>query len=124
MTVSSAIILALMGYSAFRLYRLGNNNELSHVVHRDGVLFYFYLLCLVATSMIVKIAAPLDMRFLIDPFVDSLYPVFVARIVLNIRQAANEGLLTELHTGYQESVISFAVPLQVVTFVSDDEHTE
>jgi hypothetical protein len=84
------------------------------------------------------------MKFLIDPlvqgcsrviiqsklppypisFVDSLYPVFVARIVLNIRQAANKGLLTELHTGYQASVISFAVPLQVVTSVSDDEHTE
>jgi len=123
MTVSSATVLALMGLSAFVSPHLGNSNQLAHVVHRDGILFYFYLLVLIASAMSVKIAAPDDMKFLMDPLVNSLYPIFIVRIVLNIRQTANRGLQTEIHTGYHESSISFAVPLHAVTFASDAEHT-
>lgn len=117
MTATSSIILTLMGISAFQSYRLGNNNELSYVIHRDGIMFYFYLLCLTATDMAVKFAAPPDMNYLMDPLLGALYPVFVSRIVFNIRQAGNRVSETEVHTRNQETALEFSVtvPLQVMS---------
>jgi len=46
---------------------------------------------------------------------DVLYPVFISRIIFNIREAASPDMETELHTGYSDT-IEFAVPSQ---FASD-----
>jgi hypothetical protein len=46
---------------------------------------------------------------------DVLYPVFISRIILNIREAASPDIETELHTGCSDT-IEFAVPPQ---FASD-----
>jgi len=39
-----AVVLFLMLISAFRLYREGSQSELTDVIHRDGIIFYVYLL--------------------------------------------------------------------------------
>ena len=43
----------------------------------------------------------------------SLYPVFISRIFLNMRQAANRGQHTELHTSNHRPM-AFATPLQFI----------
>jgi len=116
-TVVEATVLILMAVSAFRSYRNGKSSELSHVVHRDGIMFYVFLLCITATSMTMKIVATSDMKFMIDPLMNAMYPVLVARIVFNIRTVGSSGQLIELHTGYHES-LAVAMPLQVM-FVGD-----
>jgi len=46
LTVVDTIVLLLIVTSALRAYKTGGHGELSHVIHRDGVLFYVYLLCM------------------------------------------------------------------------------
>jgi len=45
LAVVEFIVLALMAISAFRSYALWKTSLLWHVVHRDCILFYAYLLC-------------------------------------------------------------------------------
>jgi len=114
LTVIDSIVLIFMVISAIIHYRYGSNSTLSKVIHRDGIMLYVYLCCIAAASVAVTLLAPTDLRFMLDPFLDSLYPVFVSRIILNIRQAANLGIQTELHTSHHEPIV-FAVPPQVVS---------
>jgi len=113
LTILDTTVLTLMAISAFLIYRSGNFSNVSHVIHRDGVLFYVYLLCITVTTLAVTLSLPVDLKFLMDPMLDSLYPVFVSRIFLNMRQAVNRGQHTELHTGYQRPM-AFATPLQFI----------
>jgi len=65
------------------------------------------------SSMATKMAATLDIKFLLDPLLDVLFSVLVARIFLNIRKAWSQGLHTELHTNYNDS-LAFAIRSQPV----------
>lgn len=98
--VIELVVLTLMLISAFRLYRTGRTSELSFVIHRDGIMFYVYLLFLSGVNLIIIIKAPLDIIDLMIPMEVVLHTVFTTRIVLNIRSTANRGQDTELHTNY------------------------
>jgi len=97
------VVLALMSISAFRAYRSGNNNHLSNVIHRDGILFYIYLLF---ANMVVMLVLPRDLQTLLAPLQGTFYSVFASRIILNIRTASQRGAeesMSELHHGYSEA---------------------
>jgi len=98
-----AIVFAPIAISAFRSYRDGNNGRLSHIIHRDGILFHVYLLCISIANVAVVFSLPLDMMFLITPLQYSLSFILTTRIILNIRDVDSSGLQTELHTIYDET---------------------
>jgi len=121
--VVEAVVLGLMVTSAFQSYRRGNNSELLHIVHRDGIQFDLYLLCISVGNVLIMRALPFEDTVLL-PFLQSMiYPVLTARIVLNIRDVGNlQGVHTELHTVYQPTMV-FAVPLgPIPEQESEDDH--
>jgi len=71
------------------------------------------LVGITVTTLAMTLSVSFDLKFLLDPMLDSLYPVFVSRIFLNMRQAANRGQHTELHTG-NHTPMAFATPLQFI----------
>lgn len=95
------------------------------MIHRDGILFYVYMLCSSGANLIITIAAPLDLIAMLIPSVKEniiptvgacahttetfpslqvvLHTMFTTRIVLNIRGVANELRDAELHDTYPES---------------------
>jgi len=109
MAVGHAVVLTLMVISAFQSYRLDYTGELSHVVYRDGILFYVCILCLTIVNVVTTIVFPVDLMALFTPPHHMLYAVFTTRVVLNIREAGNRGSETELHTSYHDSLV-FATP--------------
>jgi len=101
--ITEAICLVLMVISAFQSYRLCGFGRLSLIIHRDGIISYVYMLCISIANMAIEIAAPLDpMDGLLTPYEYLLYSVLTARIILNIRDAGNRNLQTDLHSTYQE----------------------
>jgi len=94
------VVLFLMAVSAFRTYQRGSSSELVKVIHRDGLLFYIYLLGSTLVNVIIMSVLPVDLQQLVTPICCSLYSVLTTRIVLNIRQAARwspGAASTELH---------------------------
>jgi len=67
MVASQAIILALMLISASKSYQ--HIGQLSHVIYRDGILFYFYLLCITIAGLIVALVFNLELMDMLIPFV-------------------------------------------------------
>jgi len=117
LTVAEAALLILMIISAFRSYRRGNNNELSYIIHRDGILSYVFLFCITVVNLVITIVLPIDMMILLTPLEDVLYSVLTTRIVLNIRLFGSRGLQpAELHTGFDESPATIALH-----FMSDEQ---
>lgn len=108
------VVLTLVVISAYRLYRTGRNTELSFIIHRDGVLFYVYVLLITGANLAISLAAPLDLIALLSLFEDVLHSVFTTRIIFNIRSAASRGKDLELHTSYLET--HGASPMQFVDF--------
>jgi len=53
LVVMDAVVLILMMISAYRSYKCGNSPELSNVIHRDAILFYFFMLVCSIQSAIV-----------------------------------------------------------------------
>jgi len=84
-TIVEAVVLSLTLISAFRLYRQGNKSELSDVIHKDGIMFYIYLLILTAANMINAIVLPMDLIMVLTPIQNMMYSVLTSRIFLNIR---------------------------------------
>jgi len=109
MTIVQCIIFALVVISAFRSYRQGFNGELAHVIHKDGVLFYVYLLCFTTVNLITTIVLPLDIIDMLSPLQNILYAVLTIRIIINIREVNNKGVESELHTRNCD-VLVFAPP--------------
>jgi len=111
LTTVEVVVFALTAISAFRSYRFqgGNKGELSHVIHRDGILFYIYLLCFSLLNLLFTLNFPIDMMVMLIPLQNALYSVLTSRIVLNIRDMNNRGVEIELHTGHYESIV-FARP--------------
>jgi hypothetical protein len=99
---ADSVVCFLMALSAFKTYKTGSSSELSAVIHRDGILFYIYLLAFTIMNIIIMSFLPTDMRQIITPVCCSMYSVLTSRIVLNIRGVArrSSGVPTELH-GYQ-----------------------
>jgi len=112
LAIVEAIVFTLMAISAFRLYRQGTNGKLSHVIHRDGIMFYVYLLLISATNVILMRILPFDQSIVLSFTEDVLYPVLTTRIVLNIRAVGSKGAQTELHTSCHEPIVF--IPLQHV----------
>jgi len=111
MAIVEAIVLALMAVSAVRSYRRGSNGELSHIIHRDGIQLYIYLLLISVTNVVIMKALPFEDTVLLAFLQQMIYPVLTARIVLNIRDVGSRGLQTELHTGYHQHLM-FATPMK------------
>jgi len=92
------LVFTLVTISTFRLYRTRCHSELVYIVHRDGILFYVFLLILTGANLVVSLVVPIRFVFILTPSLDSLYSVFTTRIVLNIRKAATHGQTIELHS--------------------------
>jgi len=105
LAIVEAIVLILMLIKD----RTGYNNSLSIVIYRDSGLFYVYLFCISTANLALTMAVPLVQSALLTFMQDILYPVFTARIVLNIRHGSSSSLRTELHTMHDEP-LSFALP--------------
>jgi len=102
LTCADSVVLFLMALSAFKTYKTGSSGKLSAVIHRDGILFYIYLLGLTTMNIIMMSSLPIDMRDIMTPVCCSMYSVLTSRIVLNIRGAArrSSGMPTDLY-GHQ-----------------------
>jgi len=98
LTVVDTIVLLLIVTSALRAYKTGGHGELSHVIHRDGVLFYVYLLCITIANVTIILAAPPGLNLILTPLPDVMYSVFTARIILSIREVGRQDMQVELHT--------------------------
>lgn len=109
-TLIEAIALGFMVVSAYRSYRAGSAGELVRVIHRDGILYYIYLLIIGLANVIVTIALPVTGINLLTGLEDVLFSVLTTRIVLNIREVASRELQMELHAAYTEPVA--AIPLR------------
>jgi len=103
LAVLDAIVLSLMAYSAMTSYRFGDNLRLSNIIHRDGILFYVYLLGITAASATVTRFASKLFVLLLLPLQDTIYSVLTTRVILNIREAARRDVSTELHFTYQDT---------------------
>jgi len=113
-----AVVLMLMSISAVRIYRQGTAGELAHVIHRDGILFYIYLLVVDVTNLAFTVAMPLEWVTTLTGLEIVLYSVLTCRIILNIRGVAHHSIYPELHT-------SFFKPESTVQFISiDNEHPQ
>jgi len=107
MTAVEAIVLALMVISAFRSYRFSNGSELWRVIHRDGILFYVYLLGFTLANLVAIIIFPVDTKGMLSSQHVILYAVLTCRIVLGIRQVSNKRSQTELHSGFHDLPLVF-----------------
>jgi len=85
------VFLLLMCTSALRAYKSGNSTRLQNVIHRDGIIFYFYFLCTVIANLIVLLKLPADFTNLLIPFQGVVHSVLTTRIILNIRSYARQG---------------------------------
>jgi len=85
LTVVEIVVLALVCISAFRSYRQGHSSELTNVVHKDGIMFYVYLLVLTIANVFIDLLAPEALLTMISPLEDCLYSVLTTRIIINIR---------------------------------------
>jgi len=120
LTIVDAVVLVLMGISAFRSYRRSNISKLTLIVHRDGILFYIYLLGISIANVVTTATFPLDLMILLSPLGSALYALLTTRIVLNIRDASTQGCnKSELHTGYDDSS-TVITPIQFVNFRPQD----
>jgi len=117
--VVEVVVLALVAVSAFRSYRQGNKDKLAHVIHRDGILFYIYLLCITIVNITIMAIMPLNLQPLLSPLEGVLYSVLTTRIIFNIRNVGHRGRETELHSAYDESNL-LSLPLPIVA----SDHTE
>jgi len=106
-----AVVLFLMLISAFRLYREGSQSELTDVIHRDGIIFYVYLLILAVANMTNAIVLPMDLIMVLTPIQNMMYSVLTSRIFLNIRIIRNlPDLQGELHS-IRNHFPGLAIPL-------------
>lgn len=85
-----SLVLVLMIISAIQTYRKGGVNQLSVVIHRDGILFYMYLLVASVANVIFFTApsVPLDLHVSFVPLCSAFYAGLTSRVVLNIREVA------------------------------------
>jgi len=115
LTVLESLVLILMIISAVKSYREGSKNQLLAVIHRDGIVFYIYLLMATVANVCIMSLAPKDLVFMLTPVCCALYSIFTSRIVLNIRHIAQSGNSmnppTELHGYHQETAPASALPL-------------
>lgn len=103
LTTVELIVFVLMAINAFRTYKISKTNRLWAVIHRDGIMFYVYLLGVTIASVVITIVLPIDLVNLLSPPEAGLYSVFTTRIVLNIRDIGVQGLHVGLHTGHDDS---------------------
>jgi len=115
--VVDAIVLALVVASASKAFRNGDTSKLMKVVHRDGILFYVYLLVFSVGNVIVINVLPSELWAMLGSLEGVLYSVFSSRIILNIREAAHHGASShdneiELHTHQELSTFIARHPVE------------
>jgi len=106
-------VLALMVISAFQSYRIGNESEIWRIIHRDGIIFYIYLLCFTIANLAAIVTLPLDTMDLLSPLQVILYAVLTSRIVLGIREVSGRGSQIELHNDCEEPPVVI-MPLELM----------
>jgi len=102
MIVLDTVMLVLMSISALRSYRM---NRLSHVIHRDGILGYFYLEVVMIVSYVSIMAFPEYFDLMMEPLKSACYSVFTTRIIINMRKENQRDIFgdsVELHTRWDE----------------------
>jgi len=102
-TLVEATVFVLMIISTYKTYKSGCMGKLSHITHRDGLVFYIGLLCVSVANTVSTVVLPAYKITFLTPLLDVLYPVLTTRIVLNIRNANNPGVHTEMHAAYEDA---------------------
>jgi len=118
LTIVDIVVLILMVISGIRAFRTSpNRNNISFIIHKDGILFYIYLLGFTVANVVVMLVPPLEFMSLLSPLETVLYSVLTCRIILNIRKVSGSQLdgedeTIELHTVCSETQsISYALPV-------------
>jgi len=121
MFMLQAGVLTVVAASAFRSYLRGLNSELWNVIHKEGIMFYVYVLCFTGFNLVLSATLPLDLSFMFAPAEVFVYSALTTRIVLSIREIGNrEPAPIDLHTSHVE------MPLITHThqFVSEQSNQE
>lgn len=102
LVVMESLVLIFTAASAIKTAKAGSFNHLSSIIHRDGIIFYMYLLVGSIANVIFFTSAPLDLHVAFVPQCMALYAGLTSRVVLNIREVAHlgrnaSGTETQLH---------------------------
>jgi len=114
--VVDAVALSLVTTSAYKTYKIGGYSRLMNVIHRDGIMFYVYLLVLSLGNVIVVNVLPGELWGTVGIIEITFYSIFASRIILNIREVSSSSESTlsdrpvELHTCQGPSGVSFCEP--------------
>lgn len=92
--VIDTVVLVLMVISAIRVSKSNRKSHLATVVHRDSLIFYGYLVCLILVEPIV-LARNLDVTrdpglFLLILVQSISYSILTCRIIFNIRSVGED----------------------------------
>lgn len=90
--VETVLILCTL-YKVYRHYDvIKNYRGIASILLRDGVSFYFYLLIISITNLIVIVVAPLELSGILSPLQRVLHSALTTRVILNIREASEREL--------------------------------
>ncbi|EDR07357.1 uncharacterized protein LACBIDRAFT_327790 [Laccaria bicolor S238N-H82] len=81
------VVLIFTAASAIKTAKAGSFNHLSSIIHRDGIIFYMYLLVGSIANVIFFTSAPLDLHVAFVPQCMALYAGLTSRVVLNIPES-------------------------------------
>jgi len=104
------LILVLMAISAFQSYRqLGiDSNGLIHIIYRDGMMFYVYILFLTVLNLVFSISMPVALKMMLIPMEVFLYSVLTARIIFTIRDVGTRQTLPMDSQSFRLEALVFA----------------
>lgn len=123
LVVMEFLVLFFTAISAIRTFRKGGiGNRLSQIIHRDGILFYLYLLVGSIMNVIFLIVSPLDLHFSFVPVCMALYSSLTTRVLLNIREVARGG--RSLESGATTQLHDYTLPLAFHSRTQDTTTTE
>jgi len=100
LVITEGVIFILMMISAGKTWKFYGNNKLLKVAHRDGILFYVYILGVTILNLVVVTVLPLEITTITSPLGYTLYSVLAIRIVFNLKstvRSCQNVTATELH---------------------------
>lgn len=119
LVVMEFFVCVLTAWSAVLSSKTGTTNRLSAIIHRDGILFYLYLLVGSVANVIFFTAPviPPELHVAFVPICLALYTNLTSRVVLNIREVAREGFAveTQLHEYKDDEGELAVIPLSLRT---------
>jgi len=103
LVIVEAAVMVLMTISAFRTYKSWNDSELIYTIHKQGILFCVYLLCLTICNVVLVFIGYTSVLAQTEYILHSL---LTARIIFNIRTLGGAGAgETILHAEHYEETL-------------------